>query len=145
MLTTSVQSRHEVNKACPVVVRVNAGVRQFLAFRHPLAGKQLVKGTVKPGESIAHASIRELREESGLIARVDHVLGVWSSGFEGQVWGFCLMQPISNMADEFSFYTEDDGGHLFEFFWQPFGEELTEQWHPLFRRAVGAFSAFLRP
>ncbi len=35
-------------------------------FRHPLAGIQLVKGTVEPSENPADAARRELFEESGL-------------------------------------------------------------------------------
>ena len=35
-------------------------------FRHPLAGIQLVKGTVEPSEKPADAARRELFEESGL-------------------------------------------------------------------------------
>ena len=35
-------------------------------FRHPLAGIQLVKGTVEPSESPEDAARRELFEESGL-------------------------------------------------------------------------------
>lgn len=34
------------NKACPVVLRHSTEL-EILAFRHPLAGLQLVKGTVE--------------------------------------------------------------------------------------------------
>ncbi|WP_272972120.1 NUDIX domain-containing protein [Comamonas terrigena] len=54
-------------KACPVVIR-GLGTIEILAFEHPLAGLQLVKGTIEPGETSAAAALRELREESGLHA-----------------------------------------------------------------------------
>ena len=38
-------------------------------FRHPLAGIQLVKGTVEPSENPADAARRELFEESGLVSK----------------------------------------------------------------------------
>lgn len=43
-------SRVEVDRACPVVLRESGGL-EVLAFEHPLAGLQLVKGRLEPGES----------------------------------------------------------------------------------------------
>jgi 8-oxo-dGTP pyrophosphatase MutT (NUDIX family) len=54
-------------KACPVIVRRTAGGVEILAFRHPKAGCQLVKGTIEPAESVRRAAERELQEESGII------------------------------------------------------------------------------
>ncbi|MHC8286071.1 NUDIX domain-containing protein [Pseudomonas sp. XS1P51] len=48
-----------VDKACPVVLR-NIEQLEILAFRHPLAGLQLVKGSVEPGELTGAAAVREL-------------------------------------------------------------------------------------
>jgi 8-oxo-dGTP pyrophosphatase MutT (NUDIX family) len=48
-------------KACPVVLR-SLGDGEILAFEHPLAGWQLVKGTVEAGELPRDAAIRELYE-----------------------------------------------------------------------------------
>ncbi len=42
------------------------GVIKFLAFRHPQAGKQLVKGTIEAIEKPQDAARRELAEESGI-------------------------------------------------------------------------------
>jgi hypothetical protein len=42
-----------MNKACPVVIRQNNGCLEILAFVHPSAGRQVVKGTIKPGEPLA--------------------------------------------------------------------------------------------
>lgn len=77
-------------KACPVVIRDHGHI-EILAFEPPLAGLQLVKGTIEPGETSAAAALRELREESGLHA--SHVavdLGLWASGHANQIWAFHL-------------------------------------------------------
>ena len=65
-------------KALAAVVRSEAGPTDVLVFRHPFAGVQLPKGTVEPGETIEAATLRELREESGLTLNTtpEHV-GVW--------------------------------------------------------------------
>ncbi len=54
-----------VDKVCPVVFR-DASMQQILAFEHPKAGVQLVKGGIEPGESVRAAALRELAEESGI-------------------------------------------------------------------------------
>lgn len=53
------------DKACAVVLR-DRGVLEILAFEHPLAGLQLVKGSVEPGESSGAAAVRELMEEAAI-------------------------------------------------------------------------------
>ncbi len=63
-------------KACPVVLRgAAAGRVDVLVFRHPLAGTQLVKGTIEAAEVIQRAAERELLEESGLVATAVADLG----------------------------------------------------------------------
>jgi len=52
-------------KVCPVVHQQVDGVLEVLAFRHPSAGNQFVKGTIEDGEPPPTAALRELREESG--------------------------------------------------------------------------------
>ncbi|MCO7224227.1 NUDIX domain-containing protein [Pleionea sp. CnH1-48] len=129
-----------MNKACPVILRKLDGETQVLAFTHPLAGNQLIKGTVELEESLEQACKRELKEESGIAAHPIMDLGTWNSNYQDQVWGFCLMKPNDHLPDSWSFFTEDDGGHLFQYFWQPLHGELDNNWHPLF---VGAIN-FLR-
>lgn len=124
------------NKACPVVLRHSTEL-EILAFRHPLAGLQLVKGTVEAGESTATAAVRELAEEAGLQAGESGCLGLWHSGFCGQVWAFHECRVPAPLPESWSHFTADDGGHRFEFFWQPLASLPSEQWHPLFQGALG--------
>ena len=74
------------NKVCPVVLKNAGGIWLILAFRHPIAGCQLVKGTIEAGESAAAAALRELFEESGVTsAAVVSDWGIWESGDENQI------------------------------------------------------------
>ncbi|EAR08136.1 NUDIX hydrolase [Reinekea blandensis] len=125
-----------INKACPIVLRENSYGLDILAFEHPLAGFQIVKGTLEPGESPEQAAVRELAEESGLPASVKRSLGNWVPGFENHHWALALMRVDYDIPDEFRFFTQDDGGHWFRFFWQPLNAPLSMQWHPLFQQAI---------
>jgi 8-oxo-dGTP pyrophosphatase MutT (NUDIX family) len=62
------------SKACAIVIRAPAAI-EVLAFEHPLAGLQLVKGTIEAGETPQQAAVRELREEAGFGARAVEDLG----------------------------------------------------------------------
>ena len=129
-----------MNKACPVVTRQNEGILEILAFLHPLAGKQLVKGTVEPGEMVLHACERELFEESGLHCQATRFVGIWESNFENQIWGFYLMNYDESLAESWEHFTNDGGGLLFSFFWYPLDSSPDSEWHPLFQGAL----SFLR-
>ncbi len=128
----------EPNKVCPVVLRRSGETLQILAFEHPLAGRQLVKGTIESGESVEIAALRELSEESGIeSASVLRHLGTWSSGFEVQVWAFVECTPHGVLPEEWEHYAPDDGGHSFHFFWQSLSAPVNpEEWHFVFRRAL---------
>ncbi len=122
-------------KACPVVIRGHGHI-EILAFAHPLAGLQLVKGTIEPGETSAAAALRELREESGLHAsRVAADLGIWASGHADQIWAFHLCE-VHHPPDSWTHRTSDDGGHDFRFFWHPLSQPPSAQWHGVFQRAL---------
>lgn len=125
-----------MNKACPVILRKIGGQTEILAFRHPLAGKQLVKGTIEANEPLTAACQRELFEESGIHAETVRFLGKWVSGYENQVWGFYLMACADSLPEQWTHFTEDDGGHRFQFFWQPLNRPLDDKWHPLFKGAI---------
>jgi ADP-ribose pyrophosphatase YjhB (NUDIX family) len=58
-----------VNKVVAYIVRDKRGRRELLVFRHrdhPEAGLQVPAGTVRYGEDIRAALVREISEETGL-------------------------------------------------------------------------------
>ena len=124
-----------MNKACPVILRHNNNKLELLAFEHPNAGNQLVKGNIKKAEPLESACIRELAEESGIQGKVVKQLGIWEPNFKNQVWGFCLMHYDDVLPDTWNFQTQDDGGHVFSFFWQPLDKPLNENWKDVYRQA----------
>jgi 8-oxo-dGTP pyrophosphatase MutT (NUDIX family) len=126
-------------KACPVVLRETAGQIEILAFRHPLAGSQLVKGTIEAAETILDAAERELLEESGILGAAIGYLGTAQMTEPDQEWHFVVCR-VGQLAETWTDRTSDCGGLDFEFFWHPINQEPNETWHPLFKQAL----AFLR-
>ncbi|WP_374666463.1 NUDIX domain-containing protein [Ramlibacter sp.] len=122
-------------KACPVVLRL-ATELEVLAFEHPLEGFQLVKGTIETNESPSEAAVRELHEESGLRGRAVRDIGLWDSGYRGQVWSLHLCEVPPPLPETWVHRTEDDGGHDFRFFWHPLRQEPGPRWHEIFRSAL---------
>ncbi|MDQ8022312.1 MAG: NUDIX domain-containing protein [Moraxellaceae bacterium] len=137
-------------KACPVVLRRGRdGGLEILAFVHPLAGCQLVKGGIEAGEAAAVAALRELSEESGIAdAHVLNDMGVWASQHGdvpgGALWSFHLCDVPRVLPERWSWRTADDGGQTFEFFWQALDAPVDAQWHPLFQRALAYVRHWLR-
>ena len=126
-----------VKKACPIVLRRTAGRREVLAFVHPLAGKQLIKGTIERGESADAAALRELQEEAGIAqAVVRGDLGCWDAGFKRQTWSFYLCEVATPLPDTWRHFASDDGGQIFTLFWQALEEAPLEGWHPVHARAL---------
>lgn len=124
------------NKACPVILSNPASPR-ILLFRHPLAGVQLVKGTIETGETPAHAALRELHEESGITsASIVRDLGCWDAGHPDQIWSFQLCAPQAPLPEQWTHHTLDDHGHVFSFFWAPLDDLPFADCHPVFRRAL---------
>jgi 8-oxo-dGTP pyrophosphatase MutT (NUDIX family) len=124
-------------KVCPVVIRGGGADRQILVFRHPLAGVQLVKGTIELDEKPGPAALRELREESGIeTAQVSGSLGIWDSGHDGQIWEFVGVRVPRLLPDRWTHRAPDDGGHEFEFFWHDLAQSPSAEWHPLFVAAL---------
>ncbi|KIT14518.1 NUDIX domain-containing protein [Jannaschia aquimarina] len=104
--------------------------RAILAFRHPLAGAQLVKGRIEPGEGVAAAARRELREEAGLRAR-----RIIRRGHIPDLGWHMVEACVGPVPECWSHFCEDDGGLLFDFFWHRPGADDTG-FHPVFRRAL---------
>ncbi|WP_193075571.1 NUDIX hydrolase [Pseudomonas sp. FME51] len=127
-------------KSCPVVLR-NREEIEILAFQHPIAGLQLVKGTIEPGENPREAAVRELAEEAGILAvEITSDLGLWKSDYQDQIWSFHLCKVAHETPDKWVYHTADDGGHDFNFFWNPLAKPVSSEWHEVFQGAL----AFIR-
>jgi 8-oxo-dGTP pyrophosphatase MutT (NUDIX family) len=130
----------KIEKTCPIVLRKCDSQFELLAFEHPLAGRQFVKGTIEPGETAACAAVRELEEESGLVpTKQMDFLGVCQIGKPQRGWHF-FQYLSSGLPDTWTHKTADDGGHTFAFFWQPLGAPLDKTWHPIFHQAFAFFA-----
>jgi ADP-ribose pyrophosphatase YjhB (NUDIX family) len=129
-------------KACPVVVRHEAGRSEILAFRHPYAGCQLVKGTMEAGETVERSAERELLEESGMIGTAGNYLGTVQMSEPEQEWHFVICD-VGKAPESWTHRTSDGGGLDFEFFWYPLNQEPNESWHPHFRQALAFISQHL--
>ena len=124
-------------KVCPVILRNSGKNQEILVFRHPLAGVQLVKGTVEVNESLPEAALRELREESGIInAKVIKISDSWESRYEDQTWFFMICETSEPLPDNWLHFTKDDGGLEFSFFWHPLNAEPDSDWHQVYIRAL---------
>jgi 8-oxo-dGTP pyrophosphatase MutT (NUDIX family) len=123
-------------KACPIVRRELAGAPCVLVFRHPQAGCQLVKGTIERYESPGEAAVRELLEEAGVPAQLGADLGTWQPDPRGPLWSFHVCEPVVPLAASWIYHCHDDGGHDFEFFWQPLSVEPDVDWHPVHLSAL---------
>jgi 8-oxo-dGTP pyrophosphatase MutT (NUDIX family) len=132
-----------VQKACPIVIRATKHGLEVLAFRHPSAGNQFVKGTIQQGEHPRDAAKRELLEESGLDCPIEmSFLGALHVGPEQILWHF-FTWGSTGLPDQWKHAAEDDGGHTFAFFWHPIRVPLDEEWHPVFHEAFQFFASRL--
>ena len=129
-----------VHKVVPILLRRRSEL-EILAFRHPQAGTQLVKGTLEADEDLEEGALRELAEESGIedAIIVANMGQITLRGID-QHWHIFLCQVSRPLPDEWSFFTQDGGGHYFAFFWQNLNEAPDNSWHPDFHRAL----AFVR-
>lgn len=119
--------------------------RDLLAFEHPQAGKQLVKGGVQLGETEVAAAVRELREESGLVATSARALVSFDVDSPPQTWAAVVCE-VETPPEGWVFRCADDGGHDFRFFWQPLDEAPDEAWTPNSRHAFERIrEVLLRP
>ena len=117
-MTSSGQSP-AIEKTCPVVLRTTQGECEILAFCHPLAGHQFVKGTVKTGETSAAAALRELHEETGITTQaITTALESTDAIQSVERWHFFVVQT-DPLPDSWHHQCPDDGGQLFGFFWHP--------------------------
>ena len=125
------------DKACPVVFR-DSSLMQILAFEHPTAGLQLVKGGIERGENARVAALRELAEEAGISGlAIASDLGTWNSGHKGHIWSLQLC-TFARLPDTWTHHCADDGGHDLRFFWHDVNGEPGERWRAQYRRALKA-------
>ena len=143
-----------INKAYPVLLRQRHKAKinhlEILAFKPPLAGLQLVKGTIELGKLPTQAALREVREEAGIQASVICHLCNQKNAATGQLWHFYGCHASKVLPDQWQFFTHDDGGHWFEFFWHPLVINRSQQtdwlanesktvlrdWHSMFQQAL---------
>ncbi len=129
-----------VKKACPFVLRERGAGLEVLAFVHPLAGRQFVKGTVESGELPLSAALRELREESGVV--LDALDSLGTHRIAGQVW-YLFLARRDDLPETWTHEADDDGGHDFVFFWHPLGQPLDDRWEDIFHQAFAALQSRL--
>jgi 8-oxo-dGTP pyrophosphatase MutT (NUDIX family) len=131
------------DKVCVVLLREKSGRKEVLAFRHPQAGLQLVKGTIEPAELPEEAALRVLAEESGLsTATVTRDLG-WSDGIAAdQRWHFVLLEAPEQPA-RWVYLAHGDGDGIFSFFWFDLDQLMSREWHESFVKAVSHIRAVL--
>ena len=127
----------EIKKVCPVIIREKNGLREILAFRHPSAGVQIVKGTIEKDEDSNMAAMRELAEESGITSVSScEFKGSSDSITENQTWYFYNCIIDEDLKNAWDFFANEDGGINFSFFWFNINEELSNDWHPIFHKAL---------
>lgn len=124
-----------INKVIPIVLRNHDS--EILVFRHPLAGIQIVKGTVEPNESLEEAALRELYEEAGIRqSTIQKYYGTHQPSIGGPIWHIYLCKTNEELADRWVHYCADDGGLDFEFFWHPISVKPTNEWHDIFKELM---------
>jgi 8-oxo-dGTP pyrophosphatase MutT (NUDIX family) len=134
----------KIHKVCPVITR--HAHTEILLFKHPLAGTQLIKGTVEAHDvNLISAALRELEEESGILpAQVQKTTdwGSWESGFQEQSWHFVYCET-ADLPEHWSHFTHDDGGHHFTFFWHSLKQQAPPDCHPVFIAAITQIKQYI--
>lgn len=127
------------NKACALPFRTRGGSVECLAFRHPLAGFQLVKGTITPQETALAAARRELAEESGRTITGEPAGSLrLQPGPHGAIWHVYTFPAPRSWPDTWTHHCRDDGGHAFQFFWQRLIGPFDHGWAPGYRHVLKA-------
>lgn len=106
-------------------------------FKHPIAGIQIVKGTVETNEELEEAALRELYEESGISsAHIHSYVGLHHPSEQGPNWHVFICNSTETIKEHWTHLCNDDGGLEFNFFWHPLFESPSAEWHPLFQELL---------
>lgn len=123
-------------KVVAAVVRRAGTGWEVLAFDHPLAGTQLVKGTVEEGEAPEVAVRRELHEESGLVVGAAGAeIGLWEQSPDRHRWRVYVLPAPVGLPDRWSHLpvgSPAEEGLVFHFRWLPIDGRLGTSLHPLY-------------
>lgn len=126
----------KVNKSVVFVRRGDA----ILLFRHPLAGVQLPKGTVEPGETTQAAARREVFEEVGLsLTRPLPMLGTWICPSPSAIWHVFMADAPTGTLEAWRHAPTGGGpeaGLVFDVFWADL-PRARKSLHPLFLPVLG--------
>jgi 8-oxo-dGTP pyrophosphatase MutT (NUDIX family) len=113
-----------VRKAFGYVTRRRDGMTEALVFRHwhPEAGIQVPKGSVEPGESLAEAALREVREETGLadlvlVGEVAADTWVWDGVFYERHFFHLRATSTPDAWEHTVTGMGEDRGMKFSYFW----------------------------
>ncbi len=149
-----------VSKACVSLWRPASEGIEILAFKHPLAGSQLVKGTHEIGEDIQQTAVRELQEESGLVLdQISPALGSihlllpggahQTEPLELQTWHLFLEPAPANLPSHWLHQASgspEEDGLSFDFFWQRLDSaRQNPDFAMIFQLAMQAFQQYLEP
>lgn len=133
-----------VPKGFALVLREEAGQLELLIFDHPLTPPQLPKGTIDPGEEPLAGALRELAEETGLVA-VECLAALppfdIHDDFEDEVspsqrWHAYVLTPTAAVPDAWIHKVQGNGGDAGMEFGCRFAAlgAIEEDLHPLFHR-----------
>ena len=126
-----------IRKVVPIFLRKFDSQNEILVFRHPLAGIQIVKGTVEENETLEFAALRELKEESGITdAFINKYLGIHYPTQKGANWHVFLCETEQLLPENWQHFCADDGRLVFSFFWHPLNVSPNNEWHPIFQELL---------
>ena len=126
-----------IRKVVPIILRKFDSQNEILVFRHPLAGIQIVKGTVEEDETLEVAALRELKEESGINdAFIDKYFGIHCPMQKGPNWHVFLCKATQSLPEYWQHFCADDGGLVFSFFWHSLNESPNYEWHSIFQELL---------
>ncbi|KAA3605249.1 MAG: NUDIX domain-containing protein [Calditrichaeota bacterium] len=144
----------KILKVCPCILKEEKGKWFILAFKHPIAGNQIPKGTVEPNEEIEKATLRELKEESGISeARIENFIGKFDrvvenedGNLEHHEWHLFDVRAENNLPKNWNHNAEgssEENGLVFHFFWQELSVDY-KNYHEYFLKVLELVENYLK-